>query len=212
MATRTVSHFPAQDKLAVALKAHPLSQVFEKLTDWRKARGKVYQLPGLFLLLLFGLMCGKRGPPSIVRWFRQLPGEVRRRLRFPQGRCPAPVTLCRLLQDVDVAELERQLQQWVRTINPQLAAAGVGQRLALDGKTLRGAAHRGAPAAHLLAAFCHQLQTVVGQVAVDSKTNEITLLVELLDLLMIEGRLLTMMRCSPNARLPRRLSTAAAIT
>jgi hypothetical protein len=48
MATRTVSHFPAQDKLAVALKAHPLSQVFEKLTDWRKARGRYTRYPGCF--------------------------------------------------------------------------------------------------------------------------------------------------------------------
>ena len=192
MATRTVSQIPARDKLALALKAHPLCHVFVRITDWRKRQGKVYQLAALFMLLLFGLMCGKRGPTSIVRWFRKLPFEVRMRLRFPLGRCPAPVTLCRLLQDVDVVELERQLRQWLRTINPQLAAAGVKQRLALDGKTLRGAAKRGAPAAHLLAAFSQQLQTVVGQVAVDCKTNEITLVVELLDLLMIEGRLLTM--------------------
>lgn len=192
MATPTVSQIPARDKPALALKAHPLRRVFEKLTDWRKRKGKVYQLTSLFMLLLFGLMCGKRGPTSIVRWFRKLPFEVRMRLRFPLGRCPAPVTLCRLLQDVDVAELERQLQRWLRTINPQLAAAGVQQRLALDGKTLRGAAKRGAQAAHLLAAFSHQLQMVVGQVAVDCKTNEITLVVELLDLLMIKGRLLTM--------------------
>jgi hypothetical protein len=121
-----------------------------------------------------------------------LPFEVRMRLRFPLGRSPAPVTLCRLLQDVAVAELERQLQQWIRTINPRLAAAGVEQRLALDGKTLRGPASRCAKAAHLLAAFSHQLRAVIGQVAVDGKTNEITLVVELLGLLMIEGRLLTM--------------------
>lgn len=192
MATSTVPHIPAQGKRALALQAHPLRQVFEQLTDWRKRKGKVYQLASLFMLLLLGLICGKRGPTSIVRWFRKLPFEVRIRLRFPLGRCPAPVTLCRLLQDVDVAALERQLQQWLRAINPQLAAAGGDQRLALDGKTLRGAAKRGAQAAHLLAAFSHQLQTVVGQVAVDCKTNEITLVVELLDLLMVEGRLLTM--------------------
>ncbi len=192
MATDSVSRILAQDKAALQAEVVPLRHVFEGLTDWRKRKGKVYQLSALFMLLLFGLMCGKRGPTSIVRWFRKLPFEVRMRLRFPLGRCPAPVTLCRLLQDVAVAELERQLQQWIRTINPRLAAAGVGQRLALDGKTLRGAAKRGAKAAHLLAAFSHQLQTVVGQVAVDGKTNEITVVVELLDLLMIEGRLLTM--------------------
>lgn len=192
MATSSVPRIPIADKGALRTEVMPLRHVFEGLADWRKRKGKVYQLTALFMLLLFGLMCGKRGPTSIVRWFRQLPFEVRIRLRFPLGRSPAPVTLCRLLQDVNVVELEQQMQQWICAVNPQLAAAGVEQRLALDGKTLRGAANRGARAAHLLAAFSHQLQTVVGQVAVDSKTNEITMVVELLDLLMVQGRLLTM--------------------
>ena len=192
MATNSVPRIPAADKTVWQTEVVPLRHVFEGLSDWRKRKGKVYQLPALFMLLLLGLMCGKRGPTSIVRWFRQLPFEVRIRLRFPLGRSPAPVTLCRLLQDVNVTDLEHHIQEWVCMVNPKLVAAGAGQRLALDGKTLRGATKRGAAAAHLLAAFSHQLQTVVGQVAVDCKTNEITMVVELLDLLMVEGRLLTM--------------------
>jgi len=192
MATNSVPRIPAKGKASIQAEVVPLRHVFEGLTDWRRRKGKVYKLTALFMLLLLGLMCGKRGPTSIVRWFRQLPFEVRIRLRFPLGRSPAPVTLCRLLQEVNVAELEHHIQRWVCAVNPQLAAVSAGQRLAVDGKTLRGAANRGATAAHLLAAFSHQLQTVVGQVAVDCKTNEITLVVDLLDLLMVEGRLLTM--------------------
>lgn len=170
----------------------PLRRLFEGLTDWRKRKGRVYTITSLFMLLMLGLMCGKRGPTSIARWFRKLPFLIRMRLRFPLGRSPAPVTLCRLLQDVDVVELERNIQLWVLALNAQLAAAGSAQRIALDGKTLRGAAKRGAEAAHLLAAFSHELKTVLGQVAVDHKTNEITLVADLLDQLVIEGRLLTM--------------------
>jgi predicted transposase YbfD/YdcC len=194
MAANSVTQIAESDNASPQSKVQviPLDRIFEGLTDERKRRGKVYTLTSLCLLLLLGLMCGKRGPTSIARWFRKLPFLTRIRLRFPLGRSPAPATLCRLLQDLDVLELERNIRLWVLAVNTELAAAGRAQRIALDGKTLRVAAKRGAEAAHLLAAFSHELKTVLGQVAVEHKTNEINLVVDLLDQLVVAGRLLTM--------------------
>jgi predicted transposase YbfD/YdcC len=77
-------------------------------------------------------------------------------------------------------------------VNAQLAQQGDSRRLAVDGKTMRGAAKRGARLAHLLAAVSHQLKTVWGEVPVDQKTNEIPLFSALLRLLAVKGYLLTM--------------------
>jgi len=194
MAANSVTRIPEAGKVPTQSEVGivPLRRIFEGLTDWRKRKGKVYTLTSLFVLLLLGLMCGKRGPTSIARWFQKLPFLVRVRLRFPLGRSPAPVTLCRLLQCLDVVELERNIQLWVLAVNAQLAVAGSAQRIALDGKALRVASKRGSAAVHLLAAFSHELKVVLGQVAVDHKTNEITLVADLLDQLVVEGRLLTM--------------------
>jgi hypothetical protein len=49
--------------------------------------------------------------------------------------------------------------------------------LAVDGKTLRGARSRGGTAPHLMACLDHATGTVLAQIAVDGKTNEITMLV-----------------------------------
>lgn len=69
-----------------------------------------------------------------------------------------------------------------------MAVAGVGQRIAIDGKTLGGVAKRGAQVVHLLEAVSHKLRFVLGQVPVDDKTNEITVILPLLDLLVLRGR------------------------
>jgi predicted transposase YbfD/YdcC len=53
--------------------------------------------------------------------------------------------------------------------------------LAVDGKTLRGARSRGGTAPHLMACLDHATGTVLAQIAVDGKTNEITMLAGLLD-------------------------------
>ncbi len=86
------------------------------------------------------------------------------------------------------------LRLWVAEVNAQLALAGADRCIALDGKTLRGAAKRGAQPTHLPAAVSHQLKTVWGEVPVDSKTNEITLVSELLNLLVVGGHLITAAR------------------
>ena len=53
--------------------------------------------------------------------------------------------------------------------------------LAVDGKTLRGARPRGGTAPHLMACLDHATGAVIAQVAVDGKTNEITMLESLSD-------------------------------
>jgi len=63
--------------------------------------------------------------------------------------------------------------------------------VAIDGKTLRGSRKQGAPAAHLLSAVGHRLGLTLAQVAVDEKTNEIPLIQEVLEQLMVKGRVIT---------------------
>jgi predicted transposase YbfD/YdcC len=173
------------------IRVTPLVRVFEQLNDWRKARGKVYSLASLLVLMLAGLMCGKRGAWSIARWFRKLPFATRIVAGFPLGRSPSAVTLFRLLWNIDAIQLEAAIRGWIAEVNERLDGAGLSWRIAIDGKTLRGAAKRGAQAAHLLAAVSHELKTVLAQVPVDDKTNEITAVISLLDLLVLKGRLVT---------------------
>ena len=65
------------------------------------------------------------------------------------------------------------------------------EAVAVDGKSLRGSRKMGAADAHLLSALSQRVGVVLGQVAVDDKTNEITAMLELLARLVLNGKLIT---------------------
>ena len=64
--------------------------------------------------------------------------------------------------------------------------------IALDGKTLRGSQKQGAPGTYLLSALAHRVGLTLAQQAVDDKTNEIPVALDLLRHRVLEGRIVTM--------------------
>jgi len=174
-----------------SFRVTPLVRVFERLSDWRSARGKVYSLVALLVTVMTGLLCGQKGPTAIAQWVAGLPSAARAAMGLPSGRRPSAMTICRLLWHLKFEELESALRRWVKEVNRELARCGDKRRIALDGKALRGAAKRGASSAYLLEAVGHQLKTVWGQVPVDSNTNEIAVVSQLLKLVVVEGHLIT---------------------
>jgi hypothetical protein len=76
-------------------------------------------------------------------------------------------------------------------VSAWLAQQGLGEAIAIDGKTLRGSRDGEGKPWHLLSAITHESGVVVGQEAVDAKTNEITRVEPLLDDLDLEGRTVT---------------------
>jgi predicted transposase YbfD/YdcC len=177
---------------AMAIQVPPLLPIFMQLRDWRKPRGKRYSSPALLVLALAGLLCGKRGPTELAHWCDGLLDEVLLALTGRTDHRPSPATFCRLFWNLDVDEVEAACGAWAEAVHGQWAPAGQLDGEALDGKTLRGAAKRGAKGAHLLSVISHRLKLVLGQVAVDDKTNESGAILPLLQRLVLEGRVFTM--------------------
>jgi hypothetical protein len=90
------------------------------------------------------------------------------------------------LQRLDADRLDGEIGPWLARRHPL-----AGRAVAVDGKTLRGGHDRGQPAPHLLSAILHQEAVVIGQIAVEAKTNEIPKLPQLLDPLPLEGAVVT---------------------
>jgi predicted transposase YbfD/YdcC len=78
---------------------------------------------------------------------------------------------------VSADALDRVLGAWLHT---RAARAGGRLVIAIDGKTVRGAKNKDGKAPHLVAALAHGIGAVLGQVAVDEKSNEIPAVRELL--------------------------------
>jgi len=128
-----------------------------------------------------------RSLAAMAEWAAEQSRETLKRLGSKYGRPPSERTLRRVLACICVEEVDRCTGAWVA--EQQRLRAGTA--LALDGKTVRGSSDGQKAALHLLSAVVHGSGTVVAQVAVDSKTNEITQVEPLLEGLDIEGAVVT---------------------
>jgi Zn-dependent M28 family amino/carboxypeptidase len=97
-----------------------------------------------------------------------------------------------ILVRLDVEEVEARLSAWAQEVG-QAHSHEKWPGIAVDGKTVRASQDEDNPAAlHLLSAFSHQMQVVLGQRAVPAETNEIPVARELLEQLTLEGMLVTL--------------------
>ncbi|MFR9800645.1 ISAs1 family transposase, partial [Streptomyces sp. MS06] len=98
-------------------------------------------------------------------------------------------TLRRLFARLDADRLDVVLGAWALARTALVAGRRV---IAVDGKTVRGARGGGSSAPHLVAALAHGSGAVLGQVAVSEKSNEIPAARQLLQLLDLDGTVVTM--------------------
>lgn len=153
-----------------------------------RQRGKViYPLDEVLLLCLLAVLAGAETFVDIAR-FGQKKIELLRRFRPFRDGTPSHDHLGDIFATLDPIEFQRRFVAWVAKL------VGVSADVvAIDGKTLRGSANkRGAKAAiHMVSAFAARQRLVLGQVKVADKSNEIVAIPALLDMLEIEGAVVT---------------------
>lgn len=160
-----------------------------QIADPRGRRGRRHSQRSLLAIMVCAIVSGAQGSTAIAEWLQRLPPTMLHRLRCRRrddGSCerPSEATIRRMLQAIDIEQLERQLGGWLQT---HWAA---DEPIAIDGKTLRGSHERGR-ARQLVAAFGHHSHGVGGQVEVAAKSNELSAVKPLLDPLQLAGRVVT---------------------
>lgn len=164
-----------------------LFSILRDVPDSRKRRGVRHQIESLLSTAICAVLAGARSFTAMTEWAAEQPKETLERLGSRRGKAPSERTYRRLFDRIDVADLDRRTGGWIA--EQQRLQAGAG--LAMDGKTVRGSGDGDKPARHLLSAIVHGSGAVVAQVAVESKTNEITRVEPLLQNLEIEGVVVT---------------------
>lgn len=163
-----------------------LFELLERFPDPRKRRGIRHKLQCVLATAICAVLAGARSFTAMGEWAAEQSKETLKRLGSKRGKPPSERTYRRVFASIDVEELDRRTGSWMAE---QQLQAGVG--LALDGKTVRGSGEGNQRALHLLSGIVHGSGTVVGQVAVESKTNEITKVEPLLDGMDIRGAVVT---------------------
>lgn len=165
----------------------PLLLAFAKLPDPRKERNRLYPLIDIVAVVLMGIICGANDIMSAYLW-----AQHRKEWFISMGLClnglPSYDTLNRVFRFLDPKAFNSCFMEWVNAI-----AGHVQGVIAIDGKTLRnsGDTFQKTKPVHLVNAFATENQLILGQLATEAKSNEITAIPELLKLLTIKGSIIT---------------------
>jgi len=163
-----------------------LIDVLQGLVDPRHRRGIRHSLVAIMAIAVCATLAGAQSLMAMAHWAQDQPPRTLRRLRCRSRRAPSESTLRRVLGQIDVAALDREVGAWLAR-HTTLA----GQGLALDGKTLRGSTDGATKAVHLVGAVLHHDGVVVAQQRVPDKTNEITSVEPLFAALPMQGAVVT---------------------
>jgi predicted transposase YbfD/YdcC len=174
-----------------------ISEHFATLKDPRSEQGKDHLLVDILTITLCAVICGADDWVAVATFGETKVAWLRTFLALPNG-IPSHDTFGRVFRLLDPDELRRCFLAWVRAVVGEPGSDGVPgglgrQVVAVDGKTLRRSHDRrsGTAALHLVSAWATEHGLVVGQVATDAKSNEITAIPHLLKLLALDGAIVT---------------------
>ena len=160
---------------------------FESLDDPRQRGNVLYPLDEVLLLVLLGVIAGCESWVEIARY-----GDKKltllRRFRPFKDETPSHDQLGDIFAVLDAEQFQTCFVAWVTSLT------GLGPEIvAIDGKTLRRSYQEGGAKApiHMVSAWSAKQNMVLGQVKVADKSNEITAIPRLLDMLTIKGAVVT---------------------
>jgi predicted transposase YbfD/YdcC len=165
-----------------------LLRAFAELKDPRVNRTKRHSLGDILAVAICAVVCGADGWTQIaqfgrckIKWFRTF-------LELPNG-IPSHDTFGRVFAALNPKAFEECFMKWIA----ELASASAGRLIAIDGKCIRRSldAANGKAAIHLVSAWSEANHMVLGQLAIDDKSNEITAIPELLKLLDLTDAVVT---------------------
>jgi predicted transposase YbfD/YdcC len=163
-----------------------IRRYFRRLRDPRVQRRKRHLLLDIVVIALCAVISGCDDWQQIETFGRARHDWLKTFLRLPHG-IPSHDTFERVLDRLDPQAFQACFRDWMQALH---AALGLSQ-IAIDGKTLRGSGVGGVKALHLVSAWATANCLSLGQVAVDEKSNEIPAIPKLLELLDLNGALVT---------------------
>lgn len=161
---------------------------FEVLEDPRDIRGKKYKLIDILIMTIYGILCGLTDFTNIADFLKIKEDYFTELLGLENGT-PSHDCLSDIFARIDSKKFMEIFIEWIKEI---LVSAN-GKNISIDGKAIRSAIDKinGGNTPYIVSAFIGEIGLSIGQVKVDDKSNEITAIPDLLDLLNIEGATIT---------------------
>lgn len=154
-----------------------------------REKGKVrHNLIDVLFIAVAATICGADDWEDMEAWALEREEWLRERLELLNG-VPSWYTIERVFDAIDPKQFEKLFIEWMK----EITQIQEGTVVAIDGKSMRGTAEKskGKSAVHIVNAWCSSNKLVLGQVKTSEKSNEITAIPELLDMLFIKGCIVT---------------------
>lgn len=162
-------------------------EYFAELPDPRRdTQNKRHELLDIIAIAILATICGAEHFTEMEEWGEANEEWLRSFLKLPNG-IPSHDTFGHVFARLDSTEFKKCFAAWVESIR----TATAGEVIPLDGKTMRRSGNKGEGAVHIVSAWASRNRLTLGQVKVDEKSNEITAIPELLQLLYLKGCIVT---------------------
>lgn len=165
-----------------------LFERFEVLEDPRDTRGKKYKLIDILIMTIYGLLCGLKDYTNIAD-FMKLKEDYFTKLLGLENRTPSHDCLSDVFGAIDSKKFMEIFIEWTK----EIVKNKTGKHISIDGKAIKSATDKinNGNIPYIVSAFIGEIGLSIGQVKVEDKTNEITAIPDLLDLLELKGSIIT---------------------
>lgn len=162
---------------------------FAQLPDPRVLGRVTHPLLNILVIAICAVICGADEWTEVAAFGKAKRKWLKRFLRLPHGRIPSHDTFGRVFAQLDPKAFEQCFLDWIRAVS----AFTAGQVVAIDGKTLRGSQDcaAGKEALQIVSAWATANRLVLAQTKVAAKSNEITAIPALLQVLDLSGCIVT---------------------
>lgn len=165
-----------------------LFERFVVLEDPRDVRGKKYKLIDILIMTIYGLLFGLNDFVNIADYMKLNEEYFTNMLGLENGT-PSHDCLSDVFARIDSKKFMEIFIEWTKDILENRT----GRKISIDGKAVRSATDKinNGNIPYIVSAFIGELGLSIGQVKVDDKSNEITAIPDLLDLIDIKGATVT---------------------
>ena len=160
---------------------------FKLLEVPRDIRWKKHKLINIMIMTIYGILCEYYDFTNLADFLKVHEDYFTNLLNLEHGT-PSHDTLSKVFSIIDSKKFLELFIEWINQI-----IKGNGLHVSIDGKAVKSARDKinGGNTPYIVSAFLSDIGISIGQVKVDDKSNEITAIPELIDLLDIEGKIIT---------------------
>lgn len=167
------------------MKKLSLEEVLDGIEDYRRENSVIYPLREILFIMLIAVLCGATSYTKVEMFGNSREKWFRKYLKLENG-IPDALTFRRVVMKIEPAKLHELFAEWLKSVVENISGV-----IAIDGKQARRTGSSEQRPLHVVSAFAHECGLVIGQLACDEKSNEITAIPQLLDMLEISGCIVT---------------------